>query len=302
MAGGGGPLPPEASVGANPPAGAVIYYYLKSKPAGEVAIEILDSTGKSIRKFSSRSSSEQRPAAAAGEEGGPFGGGAAPRVGAEAGLNRFVWDYRYPDATRFQGLILWSGETRGPRCPPGSYQVRLTVDGKTMTQPFEVRKDPRVETTQADFAKQFDLSIKIRDKLSETHDAIITIRDVRKQVDDFVARSRDHNGAKPIEDAAKSLNAKLTAIEEELYQIKNRSNQDPLNYPIKLNNRLAALAGVVASADAAPTEQSIAVYEEVAGQINAQLSKLADVMKTDVPAFNKLVRDQNLPAVMVKAK
>ena len=164
---------------------------------------------------------------------------------AEAGLNRFVWDLRYPDATRFPGMILWAGETRGPRAAPGTYQVKLTVDGKTMTESFEVKKDPRLEATPADFAKQFDLLTKIRDKLTETHDAIIQIRDVRKQVDDTAKRVKDQPNAKAITDAAKSLNAKLTSIEETLYQTKNQSSQDPLNYPIRLNNKLAALAGVV---------------------------------------------------------
>jgi hypothetical protein len=96
------------------------------------------------------------------------------------------------------------------------------------------------------------------------------------------------------------LSAKLTAIEEELYQTKNQSNQDPLNYPIRLNNKLAALAGSIAGADAQPTDQQVAVYEDLVGRINAQLGKLEQVMATDVPAFNKLVRDQNVPAVWVK--
>ena len=300
MAGGGGFLPPSATVGANPPSGAVTYYYMKSKLAGDVNIEILDSAGKSVRKFSSRAS-EQQAGPGAGD-GGFFGGGPPARVAAEAGLNRFIWDLRYPDATRFPGMILWSGETRGPRAAPGTYQVKLTVEGKTLTEHFEVKKDPHIETTAEEFARQFELLIKIRDKLTETHEAITTIRDVRKQVDDFVKRVKDQPGAKAIEDAAKALNAKLTGIEEELYQTKNQSSQDPLNYPIKLNNKLAAIAGVVASADAGPTEQSVAVAEELIGQINAQLAKLGEVMKTDLPAFNKLVRDQNLPAVFVRSR
>ena len=105
---------------------------------------------------------------------------------------------------------------------------------------------------------------------------------------------------KTISDAAKSLNGKMTAIEEELYQTKNQSSQDPLNYPIRLNNKLAALGGVVSSADTAPTEQSYAVYEDLVGKINVQLQKLDGVMKTDLPAFNALVREQNVPAVIVR--
>ena len=292
MPGGGGQLPPGATVGQNPPAGAVIHYYLKSKPTTDLTIEILDSAGKSIKKFTAKAPT---PQAGGGQE--EAGGRGQPRPPTEAGINRFVWDFRYADATRFPGMILWAGETRGPRAVPGTYQVKLTVGGNTMTQSFEVKKDPRVETTQEDFAKQFDLLMKIRDKLTETHEAILKIRDLRKQIDDVTSRMKDQQA---IMDAAKSLKANLTAIEETLYQTKNQSSQDPLNFPIRLNNKLAALAGVVAAADAAPTDQSFVIYDELVAKINEQLQKLDQVIKTELPAFNKLVRDQNIPAVIVK--
>ncbi|HKQ93643.1 MAG TPA: glycosyl hydrolase [Blastocatellia bacterium] len=302
MAGGSFRIPSGAAIGENPPAGASIWYYLKDKAKGEVTIEILEAGGKLVKKFSSKA-----PEAAAAEspgggddEDGPRRSRGPARALVEKGLNRFVWDLRYPDAARFPGMILWSGNTSGPQAAPGSYQVKLTVDGKTLTESFEVRKDPRVSTTQEEFQKQFDLLTKIRDKFSETSEAIIAIRDVRKQAQDYAARVKDQPNAKPIIDAAKALGDKLTAIEEELYQTKNRSNQDPLNFPIRLNNKLAALAGAIAGADAQPTEQQVAVYEDITGRINAQLEKLRQALATDVPAFNKLVRDQNAPAVWVK--
>lgn len=302
--GGGGPVPPAATIGRNPANGVVVYYSLKSKPATNVELEFLDATGKSIRKFTQRVAREGDAAAqgaptpgAEGEEG--FGGGGAtPPVTTDVGLNRFVWDMRYADAVRFPGMILWAGNTRGPRLLPGRYQVKLTVDGKTLTQNFEVKADPRLNTTPADYAKQLELGVKIRDKLTETHNAIIQIRDVRKQVEDLLKRVGSQ--AKPINDAGTALNKKLTAIEETLYQTKNQSNQDPLNYPIRLNNKLASLGGVVGSAEAAPTAQSYAVYDELVTAIDAELAKLAQVMRTDVPAFNQLARDQNIPAVVIK--
>jgi hypothetical protein len=290
------------AAGQNPPAGAVVYYYLKSKPAGEVTIEFLDASGKSIKRFSSKVSESQAPPAPASEDEGFFGGGGPRRAPAEAGLNRFVWDLRYADATRFLGLIMWAGGTTGPRVAPGAYQVKLTIDGKTMTQGFEVKKDPRLETTQADFAKQLDLLLKIRDKFSETSEAVLQIRDARKQIDDITNRLKGQPSGKPIADAASTLKSKLTAVEEELYQTKNQSSQDPLNYPIKLNNKLAAIGGVVASSDAAPTDQCFAVYDEITGKINEQLQKLDAIIRTDLPAFNKLVRDQDVPAVFVRPK
>ncbi|MBO0721014.1 MAG: glycosyl hydrolase, partial [Blastocatellia bacterium] len=264
-----------------------------------VTIEIFDGAGKPVKKFSSKAA-EETPAPAPAEEGGRPRGGGTTRVPVEPGLNRFVWDFRYPDASRFPGMILWSGNTSGPRAVPGTYQVKLTVAGKSMSESFQVLKDPRIATTQEDLQKQFELLTKIRDKLSETHRAIVDIREIRKQLDDYSSRVAGQANSQPIIDAAKSLKAKITAIEEELYQTKNQSSQDPLNYPIRLNNKLAALAGVVASADAAPTDQSYTVYEELVGRIDAQLEKLKQVVASEVPAFNKLVRENDVPAVLVK--
>jgi len=197
---------------------------------------------------------------------------------------------------------MWAGNTSGPRAAPGTYQVKLTVEGKTLTQSFDVTKDPRLETTQADFAKQLDLLLKIRDKFSETSEAILQIREARKQIEDITNRVKEQPNGKAVSEAATSLKAKLTAVEEELYQTKNQSSQDPLNYPIRLNNKLAALMGVAGSADSAPTDQTYSVFEELVGKINAQLKKLEDVMRTDLPAFNKIVRDQDIPAVIVRQK
>ena len=308
MPGGGGfNLPPTTTLGKNPAGGVVVFYSLKAKPTTDLVLEFLDGSGKSINKFTTRlprgggggqAPGTGEPQPAAGGEEGFFGGGAPARATTDAGLNRFVWDMRYPDATRFPGMILWAGQTSGPRVVPGTYQVKLTVDGQTMTETFEVKPDPRLTTTAADYAKQLDLSLKIRDKLSETHNAVIQIRDVKKQIDDLVKRVGPQS--RPILDAGNALTKKLTEVEEALYQTKNQSSQDPLNFPIRLNNKLAALLGVVARSETPPNEQSLAVYEELSGQINAQLQKLSQIMKTDVPAFNQLVKDQNIPAIVVK--
>jgi hypothetical protein len=243
----------------------------------------------------------ETPQAPSGEESSSFGGGGGqPRLTTDAGLNRFVWDLRYPEATRFPNLILWAGDTRGPIAIPGTYQVKLTVGGQTFTESFEVKRNPLVNTSPADFAKQLDLLLKIRDKLTETHNAVAGIRDVRRQVDDLVKRLGDRPGARAVVEAGGQLDRKLRAVEEELYQTKNQSSQDPLNYPIRLNNKLAALGGIVASADAQPTEQSYALYDELASKIDAQLRLLNQVMTDDLRGFNALVRSSDIPAVIVK--
>lgn len=303
--GGGFPLGPNATVGQNPPNGVVVYYSLKAKPTTDLELEFLDLTGKTVEKFTARlpKTGEQAaapPAGQAGGGGGGFGPPQTPPPPAEPGLNRFVWDTRHAAAVRFPNLILWAGEMRGPKLSPGTYQVRMKVDGQTLTQNFDIKADPRLNTTAADYAKQLELGLKIRDKLSETHNAIVKIRETRRQVEDLLKRVAGQSQYKAVTDAGAALNKELTSIEEALYQTRNQSNQDPLNYPIRLNNKLAALAGVVGSAEAAPTAQSYAVYDEVVTQIDAQLQKLAQIMSTNVPAFNRLVRDQNIPAVVVK--
>jgi hypothetical protein len=180
--------------------------------------------------------------------------------------------------------------------------VRLTAGGATLTQPLEVRKDPRVATDDAAFAKQYELRRRIRDKLAETHDAIARIRDVREQVRGAAARARSTPAGAEVGAAAEALEKKLTTVEETLYQTKNQSSQDPLNFPIRLNNKLAALARAVDGADAAPTDQSYAVYDDLAAKIDAQLAALAQVLKDDLARFNQLVRERDVPAVVDTTK
>ncbi len=297
QASGGFRLPGNAPVGQNPAAGVVAFYSLKDKPQGEVTLDFLDSSGKLIRKFSSKPPAP-RPREAemteAEEESPRFRGG-QERVPIEAGLNRFTWDLRYPDATTFPGLIMWAGSVRGPLVAPGGYQVRLTANGKSETQSFQVVKDPRIATTPQDFARQLALALQIRDKLSAANQGVIDIRAARRQLDGYAERVKNQK----VVDAAKTLSKKLTEVEEALYQTKNRASEDPLNYPIKVNNKLAALGGVVMMSDTAPTAQENVIFEDLASQVNSELRKLNEIMHTDLAAFNKLVRDENIPAVIV---
>jgi len=134
---------------------------------------------------------------------------------------------------------MWAGNVRGPAIVPGNYRVRLSADGKSQSQTFEVRKDPRLNTTPQDYERQLEVAMQIHNKLNQTNEAVIQIRDIRKQLDAYTERVKD---AKVV-DAAKALNQKLTAVEEALHQTKNRASEDPLNFPIKLNNKLAAPGG-----------------------------------------------------------
>ena len=294
QAGGGGfNFGGSATVGANPPNGAVIHYYLKSKPK-DVSIEFLDTSGKVVRKFTSRGGATGASPAGGG---GRFG---EPTVSTDVGLNRFVWNYRLPNATNLPGLILWGGSIAGPRVVPGNYQVRLSVDGKAIgTESFAIKADPRLTASPDDFQKQFDLMSKINGKLSASHDAILEIRDVRKQLEDLSARLKDPS-EKDLVDQAKAINAKLTAVEEQLIQTKIKAGQDALNYPIRLNNKLAALSSTVDSYDGPPTAQSYAVFDDLSTKVDAQLAALARIKTDDIAAFNKTFTAKNLPVIVTR--
>ncbi len=290
--------------GTNPANGAVIYYWLKSKPAGDVTVEFLDGSGKLIRKFSSKAIKPEQPTTPPEEEDDEDQPGQKNAVApAEQGLNRFEWDLRYPDATRFPGMILWAGGVRGPAVVPGTYQVRLTVDGKTQTQKFEVRKDPRLTTTPEQFNAQLELALQTRDKLSRTNEAVIQIGQTRKQIDELTARlesATQTDKSKAVLAEAKSLSAEMTQVEEALYQTKSKASEDPLNFPVKLNNKLAALLSDIESSDAQPTAAEQQVYEDLATQINAQLKLWNQITEEKIPALNKNVREADVPAVTLK--
>ncbi|MBK8148749.1 MAG: glycosyl hydrolase [Acidobacteria bacterium] len=290
---GGFQVPAGAPIGANPPNGAVVHYYLKEKPKQDVVIEFLDVSGKTVRKFTGRVPRE-------GAQTPPPMPGDAP-VSMEPGLNRFVWNFRYPNATGLPGLIMWGGSLSGPRAVPGSYQVRLSVDGKAVsTESFAVKADPRLGTTPEEFQKQFDFLMKVNSKLTETHQTILEIRDVRKQFEDLAARLGADQ--KELRDKAAEIVKKITAIEEELNQTKIRSSQDALNFPIRLNNKLAALGSSVDSADYQPTNQAYVVYDDLVGRIDAQIAAFGQMKSTEIAEFNKAFAAKGLPVITLKSK
>jgi hypothetical protein len=253
------------------------------------------------------SAAEQEPAPEgageeAGEEGGRRGRDSDRLVNVANGHNRFAWNLRVPEAKRFPGLVMWAGGTLGPKVPPGTYQARLTVgDQPPVTVPFEVRQDPRTTATPAELKAQFDFVMGVHDKLSQVNESISRIRDVRAQLAVVKKRVGSAKESKPVVDAANDLDKKMTAVEEALYQTKNRSSQDPLNYPIRLNDKLAGVGDSAAMGFYPPTAQQIAVRDELVAKIDTQLAQLKAIWDTDLPAFNKLVRDQNVPAVNVTA-
>jgi hypothetical protein len=281
--------------------GVAIDYFLK-QPADTVTIEILDAQGTSIKTFTGKPATTAPAAAAAAppqEDGPPRQ--APARVPVQQGLNRFVWDTRYPDATTFPGLIMWAGSVRGPMAPPGQYQVRLTAAGgpgapHTKTQSFSIVRSPRIAATDADLQAQFTLARQINARVGAANDTVIRIRSLKDQIAD---RSAKANDAK-IKAAGEALAARLTDVEGQIYQYRNRSSQDPLNFPIRLNNKLAALQGIVEAGDNRPTDQSHAVFKELSDRLDAQLARLEALIKTDLAAFNTQTKRKKLAPVVVK--
>jgi photosystem II stability/assembly factor-like uncharacterized protein len=281
--------------------GVTIYYRLPAA-ARRLTVEFLDAQGNVIRSFANdtRPDSLRKPPRAGGggddDEGEGGGRGGAQRYAPnQQGMNRYSWNLRHPGPTSFPGMILWAASTEaGPRVLPGTYTVRLTADGQVQRQTFTVRTDPRLTgVTQADLQRRFDFAMQIRNRTSEANDAVLLIRGVRKQVEERLARTQDAD----IRRSADSLLARMAVIEERLYQVRNQSSQDPLNYPIRLNNKLAALMSHVEEAEAAPTEQSYAVFQELSGQLDRELAALNALWTQDLEALNRLLRAKRLPPV-----
>jgi photosystem II stability/assembly factor-like uncharacterized protein len=300
--------PPAAERNIGP---ARIDYYL-SKASDKVTIDILDPSGRAVRSFVGSPEEDRnrtgggrggRGAGAppvpadqqseGGEEGGGFGGrgGFTPPVPRKAGINHFQWDLRYPGAKGFAGMIFWGASTQGPLAVPGSYQVRLTANGKTLTEKFEVEKDPRLDNvTIADLAQQFSLAMEVRDRVTQADEAVIEVRELKKQMDDRLTKNQDA----ALKSALDRFRAKISEVEEALYQVRNRSGQDPLNFPIKLNNKLAALEGSIERGDGKPTAASFEVFNLLKGELEEWTKKLAAIFASDLPPINSMLAERKL--------
>ncbi len=291
-------LPAGVPVGANPPAGAVINYTLKAAPKDQITLEFFDARGKLVRKFSSKKPAE---GASPGEE--EFGvSRPGEQLPVEVGLNRFVWDLQHNAPTIVPGAVGWGGRPEGPLVAPGKYQVKLTVAGKTSTADFELAKDPRISASQADLEKQEEFALKIRDRVTAGNEAVNQIRSVRSQLDALKKRLAADTSAKPILDSADALIKKMNAVEEKIIQPKSTAGEDPLNFPIQVVDQLVAVQGTVESADTAPTAGASAVFEELNGRLETQLTSWREIQSKDLAAFNAAVQKANIPAIAPAAE
>jgi len=275
----------------------VIYYFLKDalKADTETKIEILDASGKVIRKYSSAEfpSLEEPP--------DPDDKKPEKEIKPEAGLNRFVWDLRYEEAHHVPGYYLWEygGGARGPVAVPGQYQVRLTLGGQTQTAAFELKLDPRVNVSQADLEQQFNLLLQTRDELSRVYDTVNQIQDVRSQLSGLKRRLPENANTKTIVAAADDLEKKLVAVREELVNLTISANEDSLAYPPQLDAKLAYLAMDAGTADSAPTEAEQKQFEKLKRQSGELVGRWEDLQRRDLAAFQKLTAEGSLSTVVV---
>jgi hypothetical protein len=307
--------------------GAGIDYFLKAQPK-TLTLDILDGQARVVRSFTgappkprqttstdgqTAGGSQQAPAAGSGQQPSttpdrtaatvaqrPAGGaaqdyeppsdegprGPATTVPMANGLNRFTWDLTTQPIVSFPGMVLWGATQNGPMVLPGMYQVRLTVDGQSQTQPLVVKKHPLRNTSDADLMAQYELASRIRDKVNEANTAVIRIRRMKTDIVDRTAKDSDGD----LKQVADRLTRNLTSVEEEIYQVRNRSNQDPLNFAIKINNRLASLLRVVNTGEGRPTSNAEPIFNDIVAELKAQTDRLQQVIATDLPTLNRMLQ------------
>ena len=270
----------SASAGKNHHNGVEVFFNIKNKivnDSSNISLEFLDKNKKLIKKYSNND--KKNPLKINGDK------------------NSFVWNMRYDDAKGFDGIIMWAASLRGPKASPGNYFVKLNVDKNSMEKSFNILKDPRSNSSIEDLKKQFDFLISVRDKVTSVHEAIIQIRSTRKQLNNLKEKlDENHNELK------KNINEvinDITKIEKTLYQTKNRSGQDPLNFPIKLNNKLAHLASVASSGNYKPTDQMYDVRDELIKKIDIELNLWNNIKENKLEQINTAIKESNIQLISI---
>ena len=273
---------PQPNMGENPPSGVVFNYFLREGiDTANLKITIYDKKNQPIKSFS-KSAKE-----------------ANDKIDYAAGMNQFIWDMNYPSGEKTEGMILWNGGIGSAKAAPGKYQAKFTMGKDSVWVPFVIKANPNYAITEADYDAQLAFLLQVRDKFNQVQISIKDIRTVRGQITDFTSRLEGEN-TKEIKKMADSIQKQLTSIEEALYQTKSKSGQDVLNFPIRINDKLAGLYGVAASGQNAPSKQAREAYADLAGQADVQIDKLKKVLTTDVATLNKMINEKQLPVIGIK--
>ena len=274
---------PSKTAGTNHPNGVITHFYLKNLAAKDsISLTFTSTAGDTLASYNNTAKEKDK------------------KLRVKKGGNTFVWDTRGKGAKLLDGMILWWSNLQGAKAVPGDYQVHLNVNGSTQSQKFTIVPDPRAEVSIADMQKQFDFITEVNTTVDKAHKAIEKIRNVTKQLNAFTKQYQDNDQTKDLVTKAKKMKESLGTIEKALYQTKNRSAQDPLNFPIRLNNKLGHLNSLVAIDDFPPTEQDVAVKNELTGKINEQLEAFDTIMENELKEFNKAFNSLKLNYLFVE--
>jgi photosystem II stability/assembly factor-like uncharacterized protein len=284
-------------VGENPPAGAIINYFLKTAAKEEVTLDILDAQGKLVRHLSSKEKkqNDQPPEWPDQVE--------TPRViPAAEGMNRFAWDLHYDDPIQTPGAFYYGEGPRGPLALPGDYQLRLTVGGKVQTAPLRLEIDPRIKDAEPAMPKQFELSAKVVGRIGELHQAINEIRSVKTQIEGLHKRFGEDERLKPALAAADDLAKKMAAVEEQLIQVNMKGSEGNLAFPNMLNEAFYSFSRTIEYADYGPTQPQTEVFKMLNDRLEEQLKKWTQIKTDEVPKVASLIKEAQLPAISVSEK
>ncbi|WP_299223746.1 glycosyl hydrolase [uncultured Psychroserpens sp.] len=279
----GGYTKESLTVGTNHPNGVMTYFNIKSydEENDEISLTYFDQKGDTIKTFSTKNKKKDK-------------------LKVKEGMNQFVWDMTYEGAEKLDDMILWWASLDGPQATPGTYKVRLNINETELSQTFNIVADPRAESTLVDMQKQFDFIKDVNAIMDKAHKSIKKIRNIKKQLTAFESQYKGDEDLKQLLEDAKLLKEEFTKIEETLYQTKNQSRQDPLNFPIRLTNKLGHLNALVSMGDFAPTDQDIAVKNELTAQIKMQLDAFNILVNDKIHAFNSAFNTKQLNYLFVE--
>jgi hypothetical protein len=273
---------PSLTQGTNLANGVIVYFNLKNynKEEDSVMLHFKEKDGTLIKTFSTTSKEN--------------------KLEVKQGGNHFVWNSRYEGAETLDGMIFWSASFSGAKAVPGEYSVELVLNGEVQTQDFTILKDPRAEASVAQMKQQFDFVNAVNKTVDEAHKAIKNIREINKKLSDFENNYGELNETKDLLVEVKSLKDEFSEIEKALYQTQNKSNQDPLNFPIRLTNKLGHLNRLVTINDFPPTAQDEAVRTELTEKVEMHLKHYNKLISDDLEAFNSAFAKLNLDYLTLK--
>jgi photosystem II stability/assembly factor-like uncharacterized protein len=269
--------------GQNHPGGVITHFFLKAiGDKSDVKLEFLETDGDVIKTYHNKSKERSE------------------QLAVKSGGNRFVWDMRYAGYKTFSGMVFYGSPNLGPKAVPGKYKVRLTVNGQSQEQEFEILKDPRINTTQEELQAQFSFLTKVRDKVSEANQGVIDIRKIKDDLNTLKNKIGSEPQMKDLSDAVKKFEEELSSHENNIHQTKNRSVQDPLNYGIKMNNRLAHLMNEQGGGDFPPTAQGEEVRQQLTKVVDEELGKLNATIDRNVERINTMAKERGIELLSVK--